>query len=1155
MCAIINIRLKKGGDFAMIVKNRLKMSLKNTIFGLIFAILAVFMPFSSVFVNSQAVYAEPETSESTEENEENAVENEGSTEETNENTEQDETEQTEGTRNSGNTSAVTTGDNCQSSLGMIGWLVCPTTGKIAEAVDWLYDKIESILIVNPISFKEGTPIYEVWKYCRGITNIVFIIFLLVVIYSQITGVGISNYGVKKALPKLIIAAILVNLSFLICTLAVDLSNIVGKSLRDVFTTVQENVVLAGTGMTAAEADISSARMFSSLAGGTALAVGAGVVAFEFGAIWMLIPVLLGALVAVVTGLITIALRQAVVMLLIMISPLAMVAYILPNTEKWFNQWRDLLYKMLIFYPAFSLLFGASSLAGFAIIASATSGFGIILGVAVQIFPLFFSWKLMQMSGTFLGNINAGLRGLAARPLAANRAWAESHRNLTRQRTIEEGRTPSAHLMRFLNNRKIAREAAIKDSESASTQRGLEYYRGLRYRKDGSISREGERVYARQAKMMGYERSIQRDDNNLNLGYGAIKGAARDGAQASRLMRLDKINTAEADYLKIERARGEKIDYENAVGFHNRTEDAYNNYLNRKHEGEKNYAVRDMVASTQNEARDRFDVISNIMEGDMAGIQYAGATAAHLRSSYQDIIQNKMKAYFNKTVPTESVMLKLEELARQSDVMNNIDYVIPGLRELNIRGDTDKAREIIERAFESNGGGVELGTHASQSIMGFVQFDMGNSDPFMKKFGKHINVQTAKVYDNGERKNKMTSLDEYVKGYYYEEGSDEPVYIKTGIENLIKGVSLDAMERTALPNLEAFVKKAYTTKNSDGTETFNQDAYLNKMKGIRDSMMPAFISSTMKYPSGSEALLSEVKFLTGLEQKPTKDENGRVILDKNGEPEMEWVAAWDGLEGEEREKLRDYYINNATKYLGGSTPQQILGLRSDFNNPFAYLFAMDYLDSDSDDVDEENNKNNYRERMQNIMNENHFESDVDLLNSSAGRKLLEEIRSDDAMRLLSDRGMLNHFKKMSERSSAVSGSKDWVREMLNLDPGRVDRLNKSIKLEKRKQEAKYRANNPSQNEPGSNNVSNDAILRMRQECRRALESLWNSASYRLEDNGGDYYAETKAMLESTFGQNSREVFEYNQFYNDIMQGRATVDDLRTYLDELLNNDVE
>ena len=271
--------------------------------------------------------------------------------------------------------------------------------------------------------------------------------------------------------------------------------------------------------------------------------------------------------------------------------------------------------------------------------------------------------------------------------------------------------------------------------------------------------------------------------------------------------------------------------------------------------------------------------------------------------------------------------------------------------------------------------------------------------------------------------------------------------------------------------------------------------------------------------------------------------------------MKWAAEWDDLEGEDREKDRNYHIDNAVKYLNGCTPQQILGLRSDFNNPLSYLFAMDYLDSDSDDAEEEDNKNSYRERMQNIMAENHFESDVDLLNNNAGRKLLEEIRSDDAMRLLSDRGMLNHFKKMSERSSAVSGSKDWVREMLNLDPGRVDRLNKHIKKEKRKQEAKYRANNPSQNEPGSNNTSDGAMSRMRQECRRALENLWNSASYRLEDNGGEYFAETKAMLENAFGQNSREVFEYDQFYNDIMQSRATVDDLRTYLDGLLNNDAE
>lgn len=353
-------------------------------------------------------------------------------------------------------------DTCKSSLGAIGWLVCPTTGKIAEAVDWLYDKIEDILVIQPISTQDGTPVYEIWKYCLNITNIVFMIFLLVVIYSQITGIGISNYGIKKSLPKLIIAAVLVNLSFLICLLAVDVSNILGASLRGVFTSIEESTIAAST---VAVNGVSYSETYSALAGGTALTIGGAALAFEMGAIWMLIPVVLGAIVAVATGLITIALRQAVVTLLVMISPLAMVAYMLPNTEKWFKKWKDLLFKMLVFYPVFSLLFGASSLAGFAIIASAKDGFWVLLGLAVQIFPLFFSWSLMKMSGTFLGDINTRMRSLAAGPLATNRAWADSHRQATRLNFLALGRTPSSHLRRFVNNRKALREAHTENLQN------------------------------------------------------------------------------------------------------------------------------------------------------------------------------------------------------------------------------------------------------------------------------------------------------------------------------------------------------------------------------------------------------------------------------------------------------------------------------------------------------------------------------------------------------------------------------------------------------------------------------------------------------------------------------------------------------------------
>ena len=331
------------------------------------------------------------------------------------------------------------------------------------------------MVIDPISAKDGSPIYEIWKYCRGVTNIVFIIFLLVVIYSQITGVGISNYGIKKSLPKLIIAAVLVNLSFLICSLAVDVSNIIGNSLRGVFTSVEQSVMQT----TAVEASssgptVSLTSVFGALTGGTALTLGAGAIAFEFGMMWMLIPIALGAIVAVVTGLVTIAMRQAVVALLIMISPLAMVAYILPNTEQWFKKWKDLLTKMLVFYPVFSLLFGASSLAGFAIIMSATNGFGVLLGIAVQIFPLFFAWKLMQMSGTFLGGINARMRGLAAKPVGANRAWAESHRMNRRANTIANGITPSARLTRYMEKRKALREEDTKNALGVLSGKTTEY---------------------------------------------------------------------------------------------------------------------------------------------------------------------------------------------------------------------------------------------------------------------------------------------------------------------------------------------------------------------------------------------------------------------------------------------------------------------------------------------------------------------------------------------------------------------------------------------------------------------------------------------------------------------------------------------------------
>ena len=353
------------------------------------------------------------------------------------------------------------GPDCSEQLSPVGWLICPIMEVTSKAVDSLYDVIENLLVVQPLSTSGNSSIYTVWNYCLGITNVVFIIFFLIVIYSQVTGFGISNYGIKKVLPKLIVAVILVNLSFHICALAVDVSNIIGASLRGFF----ENIPIQ-----LGDVVVSSQLSFSDAAyaalGGAGISIGVGLVAFEAGALFMMIPAIIGGLIAIVSGLITIAIRQAVVILLVMISPLALVCYMLPNTENLFKKWKNLFTKMLVFYPLFSLLFGASNLAGWAIIVSALNNgsmFMVILGLAVQVFPLFACWSLMKMSGTFLSSVNNTVRGLAAKPLATNRAWAESMRSAKRAKSIASGTTPYSRLQQYLANRKTLRELDMESN--------------------------------------------------------------------------------------------------------------------------------------------------------------------------------------------------------------------------------------------------------------------------------------------------------------------------------------------------------------------------------------------------------------------------------------------------------------------------------------------------------------------------------------------------------------------------------------------------------------------------------------------------------------------------------------------------------------------
>jgi hypothetical protein len=315
----------------------------------------------------------------------------------------------------------------------IGWIVCPLMKGVAEGMDFIYGLVAKFLIVQPVSTSVDSPIYRVWVYARDIANVLFIIGFLVIIYQYLAGGGFNGYEIRKIVPRVIIAAILVNLSYVMCSVAVDASNIAGSSLNHLFEGVRDNV-LTGSSNT----NVNWVNITGWVIGGGSAAVAGGLVlnssiAGAAGGLWFLLaPFLLGAALLVVVTFLILAARQALITILIIASPIAFAAFILPNTEKWFEKWRSVFVTMLVMFPAFAAVFGGAQLAGELIIRTANSIELVILGLGVQVAPLAITPLLLRLGGGVLnrfgGIVNNTQKGLLDRYKNYNGDRLAQHRD-------------------------------------------------------------------------------------------------------------------------------------------------------------------------------------------------------------------------------------------------------------------------------------------------------------------------------------------------------------------------------------------------------------------------------------------------------------------------------------------------------------------------------------------------------------------------------------------------------------------------------------------------------------------------------------------------------------------------------------------------------
>jgi hypothetical protein len=253
---------------------------------------------------------------------------------------------------------------CETNGNPLTWILCPIFDGLTGIADWiLEDILQPLLRSEPISLDPNSSIYKIWSAFRVYGNIVLLIALIVAVFGQVIGGGlVEAYTARKMLPRILLAAVLINLSIYIVALAVDISNIIGFAVADLIISPVQSAsqfTFSSTGITVVGVTVGAGVFAAWFAGLFGVLAGA--------APFILLFVVLPAVLALLGVFITIILLHALIFTLVIVSTVAFALYCLPNTERYFRTWWDWLFRALLVYPIIMILFAIADVMSVAIL--------------------------------------------------------------------------------------------------------------------------------------------------------------------------------------------------------------------------------------------------------------------------------------------------------------------------------------------------------------------------------------------------------------------------------------------------------------------------------------------------------------------------------------------------------------------------------------------------------------------------------------------------------------------------------------------------------------------------------------------------------------------------------------------------------------------
>ncbi|HSX48531.1 MAG TPA: ABC transporter permease [Candidatus Nanoarchaeia archaeon] len=296
----------------------------------------------------------------------------------------------------------TTDDPCGGHINAFAYIFCPILKSIDDLIKaafsppgkdggggWAFNELTTSPLDN------GAQIKAVWTVMRNLTNVFFFIIFLLAVFANTLSIDIDAYTVKKVLPRLVAAVFLVQFSYVICSLVIDITNVLATGIPSL---INLNLI-PGEGVTGIQ------RVMSSLAG-IAILGGAGVAITLLSAWILLIPVALSLLIGVLSVIFTLVLRHFIINVLIVMSPLAFAAMVLPNTEKLFKLWWSNFTKILLMFPLIILLLTLASV-------FTLTKKGDLLALLSPIIVFFMIPATFKASGSLMAAGTSAVRGRAS----------------------------------------------------------------------------------------------------------------------------------------------------------------------------------------------------------------------------------------------------------------------------------------------------------------------------------------------------------------------------------------------------------------------------------------------------------------------------------------------------------------------------------------------------------------------------------------------------------------------------------------------------------------------------------------------------------------------------------------------------------------------